>query len=104
MCAVISQGVRESMYELHQVSQRYHDQLAIDDLSFSVEKREFVGIVGKSGSGKSTLLRLMNLMEEPSQGKILFGQKEVSGFSKKEKQQLYILLFIKNIFKNLVLL
>lgn len=86
MCAVVSQGVGESMYELHQVSQRYHDQLAIDDLSFSVEKREFVGIVGKSGSGKSTLLRLMNLMEEPSQGKILFGQKEVSGFSKKEKQ------------------
>ena len=75
MCTVISQGVGESMYELHQVSQRYHDQLAIDDLSFSVEKREFVGIVGKSGSGKSTLLRLMNLMEEPSQGKILFGQK-----------------------------
>lgn len=72
------------MYELHQVSQRYHDQLAIDDLSFSVEKREFVGIVGKSGSGKSTLLRLMNLMEEPSQGKILFGNKEVSGFSKKK--------------------
>lgn len=75
------------MYQLEQVSHFYDGKKAIDRLSFSVEKGSFVGIVGKSGSGKSTLLRLMNLMESPSQGRILFDEKDVQAFSTKEKQQ-----------------
>lgn len=44
---------------------------ALDDVSFSVRKGEFVAITGPSGSGKSTLLHILGGVERPTQGKIL---------------------------------
>jgi len=44
---------------------------ALDNVSFSVKKGEFVLIVGSSGSGKSTLLNMIGLLDKPTQGKVL---------------------------------
>lgn len=75
------------MYQLEQVSHVYDGKKALDQLSFSIEKGSFVGIVGKSGSGKSTLLRLLNFMESPTQGRLSIEQHDVGQFSVKEKQR-----------------
>jgi len=44
---------------------------ALDNVSFSVKKGEFVLIIGSSGSGKSTLLNMIGLLDRPTEGRVL---------------------------------
>ncbi|MCD2478110.1 ATP-binding cassette domain-containing protein, partial [Mammaliicoccus lentus] len=56
---------------------------AVENLSFSVASGSITGIVGKSGSGKTTLLKLLNFIEKPTEGKIIFDEQEINKLSKK---------------------
>lgn len=72
------------MIEVMNITKIYEESKALNNICFTVEPGEIVGIVGKSGSGKSTLLRLLNLMEQPSEGKILIDGVDVHSLNKKE--------------------
>ncbi|MBN9060010.1 MULTISPECIES: ABC transporter ATP-binding protein [Kaistia] len=72
------------MIELEHVSRRFGDQIAVDDVSLSVERGTITVIVGTSGSGKSTTLRMINRLIEPSAGTILIDGKDTAAVSGEE--------------------
>ena len=57
---------------------------AVDDVSFKVNKGEIYGIIGLSGAGKSTLVRLLNRLEEPTSGKVIIDDVDITSLKQKE--------------------
>ena len=57
---------------------------ALDGMSFSVDRGEFVIIVGSSGAGKSTVLNILGGMDSPTSGKIIVDGNEISGYDERE--------------------
>lgn len=67
------------MIVFNRVSKIYNGGvIALKDVDFTIEKGEFVSIVGQSGAGKSTLLKLIFAEEKPTEGKVFIKGKEVS--------------------------
>ena len=54
---------------------------ALDNVSFSINKGDFVSIIGKSGSGKTTLLALMGALEKPTEGSIVVDGEDITKMS-----------------------
>lgn len=88
--------------------------VALDHVSFSVEKGEFVAIVGASGSGKSTLLHLIGGVDRPTSGKVFIDGKDIFNFNDdklaifRRRQvgliyQFYNLISILNVEENITL-
>ena len=87
---------------------------ALDDVSFSVEKGQFVAIIGPSGSGKSTLLHILGGVDHPTTGKVFLEGQDV--FAQNEDQlaifrrrqvgliyQFYNLIPVLNVTENITL-
>ncbi|MDA1335168.1 MAG: cell division ATP-binding protein FtsE [bacterium] len=60
------------------------DSVALDSVTFAVEPKEFLSLVGHSGAGKSTLIKLLLAEEKPSSGNIYFESIDVHELSRKE--------------------
>ena len=91
-----------------------NEVIAVNDVSLSVEKGEFVAIVGSSGSGKSTLLHLIGGVDRPTSGKVYIEGKDIYSLNSDELAiyrrrnigiiyQFYNLLPILNVEENITL-
>ncbi|PWJ48929.1 ABC transporter ATP-binding protein [Faecalicatena contorta] len=87
---------------------------ALDGVSISIEKSEFVAIIGTSGSGKSTLLNMLGGLDHPTSGTVKIGTHEIGKLKDEEltifrRQQIgfifqnYNLIPILNVYENIVL-
>ncbi|NLY81473.1 MAG: ATP-binding cassette domain-containing protein [Clostridiales bacterium] len=57
---------------------------ALDNISIDIVQGETYGIIGLSGAGKSTLVRCINLLETPTEGRVVFNGESLTGLSRKE--------------------
>jgi ABC-2 type transport system ATP-binding protein len=60
------------MLQVNHVVKKYSTQLAVNDISFSIEKGKIFGLLGPNGAGKSSLLRMVTGITQPDSGQILF--------------------------------
>ena len=66
------------MIEVKNVTKKYGNFLAVDNISFNVNKKEFVGIMGASGSGKTTLLNCVSTIDKVTTGHILINGNDIT--------------------------
>lgn len=66
------------MIKVEKLAKKFGKNLVLKDISTTIEKGEVVAIIGPSGSGKSTFLRCLNLLEQPTSGKIWINGKEIT--------------------------
>src|SRR5215210_9084195 len=64
---------------IERVTKRFDDVVAVDRLSLEIESGSFFALLGPSGCGKTTTLRMIGGFEEPTEGAIYLGDREVSG-------------------------
>ena len=73
------------MIKLEHVNKSYflgdEEVRAVKDVSLTIKEKEFIGILGSSGSGKSTLMHIIGLLEQPTSGKVILEDKDVSKLS-----------------------
>ena len=77
----------EIILQAKAVNKSFHDPITIPvlkDVSFSINKGDFVSVIGKSGCGKSTLLYILSTMDTDYEGELLIDQQLMTGLKEKE--------------------
>jgi spermidine/putrescine transport system ATP-binding protein len=72
-------ATNESDIRLEHVTKRFDDVVAVDDLTLEIERGSFFALLGPSGCGKTTTLRMIGGFEEPTEGTIYLGDRDVTG-------------------------
>ena len=72
------------MIEAKNIHKSYSNLHVLKGVDLSIKKGEIVSIVGASGAGKSTFLQILGTLDKADQGNIVFNEKDISSFGKKE--------------------
>ena len=72
------------MLELSNITKKFGETTAVDNVSLCFAQGQMVGVIGRSGAGKSTLLRLINRLVAVGQGEVLFEGRKISAFNSRE--------------------
>lgn len=75
----------DKIIEVNKLIKNYNEREILKGISFSIQKGDFISIIGESGAGKSTLMRCLNGLEEINSGSIKFYGKEITTLKEKEK-------------------
>jgi len=84
------------LLDVKKLTRLFGAKAALDDVSFSVQKSGFIGIIGRSGAGKSTFLRTMNRLTDATRGEILFEGRDIlslTGTAKRDWQSQCAMIF-----------
>ena len=80
------------MIELIDVGKVYHasdgDHRALEKVNLTIHDGDIFGIIGESGAGKSTLVRLLNLLERPSEGRVVVDGEDITGYAGRNLREL----------------
>ena len=76
------------MIEVEHLKKNYGKKEILKDISETVNKGQVISIIGPSGAGKSTFLRCLNVLEEPTAGKVIFESKDLTHIDEKELDEL----------------
>lgn len=74
------------MFHAQDIVKKFGQVIAVNGVTFAVEKPEMIGIIGRSGAGKSTLLRVINRLTDATSGTISSGNQEILGLRGREKR------------------
>jgi phospholipid/cholesterol/gamma-HCH transport system ATP-binding protein len=80
----VSAPLPEPVFVVSDLSKRYGDKVILDRLDFEIGRGESFVILGRSGSGKSVTLRLLNGLEKPDSGRVVFDGVEISALAERE--------------------
>ena len=78
------------MIEIKNVTKKYGDYVAVEDISFKVEESSIYGLVGYNGAGKTTLLKTAAGILKPESGEVLFDSQNVYDNGKVRSSLLYV--------------
>ncbi|MEN1968271.1 ABC transporter ATP-binding protein [Lentibacillus sp. N15] len=76
------------MLHVNQLQKRYGKKQILDNITFSANRGEVIGLVGENGAGKSTLLNMLATLAQPSAGSIVFNQLNYQDNRKKVRKQI----------------
>ena len=82
-----------AILEVHNIEKHFKNVQVLNDISFSLEKGQVLGILGPTGSGKSTILQLLMRLYDPDEGQILIDGRDVRTMTSAELRQRFGVVF-----------
>ena len=72
------------LLELKNITKRYGSLYALDKVNLSIDKGEWIAIMGPSGSGKSTMMNIISCMDKPTEGQVIFDGRDITKDSRRK--------------------